>query len=131
MVTSLQDVEALLLRLDRTCERVAETLLVPVAPHQAPVALRLSQPVLVLQAEFGEVPKTDVAQLRVFRSLLELNASELMHAAYAVVGDTIVLSAALELVSLDPNELQAVLSDFELALAEHVGPLRKKIEGKL
>lgn len=131
MVTSLQDVEALIARLDRKYERVNDTLLVPVAPNQAPVALLLRQPVLVLQVEFGAVPETEVAQLRVFRSLLELNASELVHAAYAVVGDTIVLCAALELLSLDPNELQAVLSDFELALAEHVGPLRNKIEGKL
>lgn len=126
----MQDVEALLLRLDRKCERVADTLLVPVAPNQPPVALQLRAPVLVLQVEFGAIPANDVEQLRMFRSLLEINASELVHAAYAVVGDTIVLCAALELISLDPNELQAVLSDFELALAEHVGTLRNKIEGK-
>jgi hypothetical protein len=131
MVSSLQDIEALLLRLDQRCERVADTLLVPVAPNQPPVALQLREPVLVLQVEFGAIPETQEAQLRVFRSLLELNASELVHAAYAVVGDTIVLCAALELLSLDPNELQAVFSDFELALAEHVGLLRNKIEGKL
>jgi hypothetical protein len=31
------------------------------------------------------------------------------------------------LVSLDPNELEAVLSDFDLALSEHTGTLRQLI----
>lgn len=127
----MQDVEALLLRLDRKCELVKDTLLIPLAPEQPPVALQLRDPVLVLQLEFGAIPETEAAQLRVFRSLLELNASALVHASYALFGNTIVLGAALELISLDPNELQAVLSDFELALAEHVATLRHLTEGKL
>jgi hypothetical protein len=44
-----------------------------------------------------------------------------------VASDTLLLTAALELVSLDPNELEAVLSDFDLALAEHTATLRQLV----
>lgn len=121
MVTNVQDVEALLIRLDRKFERVDDTtVLVPLAPHQPPAALKMSDPVLVAQVEMGAVPETDDAKLRMFQKLLELNGSALVHASYALAQDSVVLMAALELVSIDPNELEAVLSDFELALAEHV-----------
>jgi len=48
-----------------------------------------------------------------------------MHVAYGLEGDTIVLSAALELENLDLNELEALLSDVDLALARHVPTLRE------
>lgn len=127
MVNSPEDLESQLLRLDRKFERLDDgTVLVRISPNQPPAALRLSEPVLVLQVEIGKVPAQGQAEL--FRSLLELNGSSLLHAAYALAGDTILLVAALELASLDPNELEAVLSDFDLALAEHV-PQLKSIAG--
>jgi hypothetical protein len=48
-----------------------------------------------------------------------------MHVAYGVEADTVVLSAALELENLDLNELEAALSDVDLALARHVSVLRE------
>ena len=54
------------------------------------------------------------------RRLLELNASGLLHAAFGIDSGQILLSAALELQNLDTNELEAVLADLDLALAEHV-----------
>jgi hypothetical protein len=43
-----------------------------------------------------------------------------MHASYGIEAGTVVLSAALELENLDMNELEAILSDIDLALARHV-----------
>ena len=37
------------------------------------------------------------------------------------------LAAALELESVDPNELEAVLADIDMALAEHVPALRELV----
>jgi hypothetical protein len=128
MVTTADDVEAQLDRLDRRYERLDDgTILVRIGPGQAPAAIRLSAPVLVVQVEFGPVPKDPEKQRLVFRKVLELNTSDLVHAAYGVASETLVLTAALELVSLDPNELEAVLSDFDLALAEHTGALRQLV----
>ncbi|HTV21524.1 MAG TPA: hypothetical protein VMG12_22705, partial [Polyangiaceae bacterium] len=50
----------------------------------------------------------------------ELNASGLLHAAFGIESGQIVLTAALELQNLDMNELEAVLADLDVALAEHV-----------
>lgn len=126
MVTSPEDVEAQLDRLERKYERLDDgTLLVKIAPGQPPAALRLSAPILVVQVEFGKLPADPEKQRQLFRKVLELNASDLVHAAYAIAEDTLVLMAALELASLDPNELEAVLSDFDLALADHTPLLQK------
>lgn len=126
MVSSVDDLEAQLLRLDRKFERLDEgTLLVRLAPDQAPLAMRFNPPLVVLQVEVGPVPADERQQLALFRRLLEMNGSDLVHASYALADGTIVLGAALETVSLDANELEAVLADFDLALAEHVGELRQ------
>lgn len=128
MVTTADDVEAQLDRLNRHYERLDDgTILVRMTAGQPPAAVRLSAPVLVVQVEFGPVPEDAEKQRLLFRKVLELNASDLVHAAYAVASDTLLLTAALELVSLDPNELEAVLSDFDLALAEHTATLRQLV----
>jgi hypothetical protein len=125
MVSSPDDVEALLERLDRKFERLNDgILLVRIAANQPPAALRLSEPVLVAQVEIGKVPGDAEKQRQLFRKVLELNASDLVHAAYAMASDTLVLIASLQLSNLDPNELEAVLSDFDMALSEHTPVLK-------
>jgi hypothetical protein len=52
----------------------------------------------------------------------------MVHSAYGLEGDRIVLAAALELVSLDLNELEAVLADIDLALAEQVPTLHEIVK---
>jgi hypothetical protein len=88
------------------------------------VALRLAPPVLVAQVDIGPAPTEDAAGAALFRKLLVLNATALLHAAYGIDGGTIVLSAALELRNLDLNELEAVLADLDMALANQVPTLR-------
>lgn len=119
------------MRLDRAFQKVDDTLIVPLGINQPPAAIRLSAPVLVLQVEIGPVPTSEDAKLGMFQQLLELNGHALLHSAYALTGGTIVLVSALQLVSLDQNELEAVLADFDLALGEHVALLRQSAGGKL
>jgi tetratricopeptide (TPR) repeat protein len=68
------------------------------------------------------------AALATFRRLLELNATELLHAGYGVAGDTVLLVAALEAESIDLNELEAVLASFDMALASHVPGLSEMLK---
>ena len=89
------------------------------------VALRVAAPVLVAQIDIGQAPTDDATAAPLFRKLLVLNATALVHAAYGVEGSTIVLSAALELKNLDLNELEAVLADLDMALANQVPTLRE------
>jgi hypothetical protein len=125
MIQADADLEAYLTRLERPFERLGDGTYVIGGAGRPLVALKLAPPVLVVQVEIGEAPKGLEATARIFRKLLELNASALLHAAYGLEGERIVLSSALELASADIGELEAVLADVDLALAEHVAALHE------
>jgi hypothetical protein len=126
MIQSNEDLEGYLLRLERRFERAEDgTYLLSMGADRPLVALRVAAPVLVAQVDIGQAPADDVAGAVLFRKLLVLNATALVHAAYGIEGDKIVLSAALELKNLDLNELEAVLADLDMALANQVPTLRE------
>jgi len=60
-----------------------------------------------------------------YEELLRLNASDLVHGAYGISDASVVLTCTLQLENLDYNELQGVLDDFSLALANHYEKLSK------
>ena len=127
MIRSNEDLEGFLGRLERRFEKLPEgTYIVSMGAGRPLVAMRLAPPVLVLEVVIGKVPAAPPDQLAtLYRRLLELNADGLLHAAYGLQGDQIQLSAALELESVDLNELEAVLADLDMALAEQVPALRE------
>lgn len=128
MVSTAEDLEALLNRLGRHFEAAADgTYLVSLGIGLPTAALRLAPPVLVVRVLIGPAPQ-GAGQAEVFRTLLEHNASSLLHVAYGLEKKRIVLGSALELESLDLNELEAVMADMEMALAEHVPTLRKLVQ---
>ncbi len=123
MVTANDDLNHLLLKLGYRAEQLADgTFLVALRGSPIPVALRLAAPVVVARVSIGRLPAQHSAPL--LRALLELNATELVHASYGLTGEDIVLSAALESSSLDPNELEALLAELDVALAEQLPRLR-------
>ena len=126
MIQSNEDLEGYLLRLERRFERAEDgTYLLSMGADRPLVALRVAAPVLVAQVDIGQAPADDFAGAVLFRKLLVLNATALVHAAYGIEGEKIVLSAALELKNLDLNELEAVLADLDMALANQVPTLRE------
>ena len=130
MIQSNEDLEGYLSRLERRFERAEDgTYLLSMGADRPLVALRVAAPVLVAQVDIGQAPSDDATAAPLFRKLLVLNATALVHAAYGLEGSTIVLSAALELKNLDLNELEAVLADLDMALANQVPTLRE-IRGK-
>jgi len=132
MVHTNEDLEAFLNRLERSFERVSDgTYVVRMGSGQPLVALRLAPPVLVVRTEIGRVPSDPTAASALYRRLLELNANALVHSAFGLEGDRVVLAAALVLESVDLNEIEAVLSDLDLALAEHVPNLHHIVQSKV
>ena len=126
MIQSNEDLEGYLHRLERRFERAEEgTYFVSIGADRPLVALRIAAPVLVAQVDIGLAPVDAAAAAPLFHKLLVLNATALLHAAYGIEGEKIVLGAALELQSLDLNELEAVLADLDLALANQVPTLRE------
>ena len=69
-----------------------------------------------------DLPRSGREEL--YRTLLSLNTTDMVHGAFGLEGDTVVVIHALELENLDLNELEAALSDVDLALARHVPILR-------
>lgn len=122
MATSTEDLGAFLTRLDRRFDKVDDnTYLVSLGSGKPPAALRVQTPVVLVQVVVGGAPAGNTArEAALFRRLLELNATDLMHAAYGIENQQIVLGAALELDTMDIGELEAVLANIDMALAEHV-----------
>ncbi len=87
------------------------------------VIVTLAGPVVVFRVKIMEVPRHQREDL--FRTLLELNASEMMHGAYGVEGDAVVISDALQVENLDFNEFAATVDDITLAVSSHHGRLAK------
>ncbi len=117
-----KDIEAYLDRLGRTyADKGEHSTFVLNGPHGVHIALRVEPPLVVLRANVGKVPTGHENAL--FRRLLELNASELLHSSYGLVDSDIFLGSALALENLDLNELQVVLDEFDLALAQHTEAL--------
>lgn len=123
MPRTVEDVENYLLQLDRPFEVEGGTFVVTGRSGMTPIAVRVAPPIVAVRAAIGPVPSDASHQLRIFRRLLEYNATDLMHASYGIEDSTIVLSAALALENLDANELEATLADIDLALASHVPAL--------
>ena len=124
MPKTAEDVENYLLQLDRRYDNDAGTLLVQSANEGPPIAIRVVPPIVAVRVSIGAVPEDAAHQVRLFRRLLEYNATDLMHASYGLEQNSVVLAAALELENLDKNELEATLSDMDLALARHVSVLK-------
>ncbi len=120
MPRTAEDVENYLLQLDRRYDNDGGTYLVTGGQGSTPIAIRVAPPIVAIRVAIGPIPEDAAHQTRFFRRLLEYNATDLMHISYGVDGNQVVLSAALELENLDLNELEATLSDVDLALARHV-----------
>jgi hypothetical protein len=87
------------------------------------IVVTLAGPVLVFRVKLMEIPRHHREDL--FRTLLELNATEMMHGAYGIEGEAVVISDALQLENLDYNEFAATVDDITLAVASHLGRLAK------
>lgn len=63
-----------------------------------------------------------------YRTLLELNAKEMLHGAYAIEEEAVVIVGALEVENIDDNEFQAVIDSFSLAISTHYEMLKDDIQ---
>ena len=81
------------------------------------VAVMHADPLVILRVPVMEVPAKN--RLELFTKLLELNAGDLLHGAYAMENDKVVLIDTLEYETMDFAEFRAALDAFSLALAQH------------
>jgi len=87
------------------------------------VAVMQAEPLVIVRAEIMDVPKNNVLEL--FTKLLELNAADVIHGAYALDKNKIVLIDTLHYETMAYKDFQAVLDSFSLALSDHYPILSK------
>ncbi len=125
---SREDLESFLIRTEMDHREIGEAmwLVDPVRDaeedHPA-VVVSLSPPLVIFRAAIGMVPEGDQARLTLFQDLLELNATDMVHGAYGLEGDEIILTDALEIVDLDYSEFLASLESLSLAVTSHAKQL--------
>jgi hypothetical protein len=118
------DVQAYLERMELPYEEPREgTWIVSGMDGVDNLVVTLAGPVLVFRVKMMDIPRGQREEL--YRTLLELNATEMMHGAYGIEGDSIVIMDALQLENLDYNEFAATIDDISLAVASHHGRLAK------
>ncbi|HEX6926877.1 MAG TPA: hypothetical protein VF167_15750 [Longimicrobiaceae bacterium] len=123
MVTR-EDVESFLLRMELEVEEVEPGMWVAHhADDSARLVVHYSPPLVVLRTKVMDVPDDEQRCLELYRRLLELNATDLVHGAYGIEEGDIILSDSLELENLDFNEFQASVDSMQLAVASHLESL--------
>jgi len=85
------------------------------------VVVTIDEPIVIVRARVMSVPATKQAEL--YETLLKLNASDMVHGAYALDGEDIVLLDTLEYGTMDKEEFEAALDSISLALSRHYGIL--------
>ena len=125
MVTK-EDIESYLDRIDSGTASISEpkpgTWVVKTVAG-AEVVVFFAPPVVILRVTVMNLPASEPRRGELLRELLELNARDLVHGAYGLEGDRVVLTDTLELENLDFNEFEASFDSITLALASHLGAL--------
>lgn len=126
MVTR-EDVVNFLTRMDMAYEEVGEGIWLAYAGEHdgggAPLVISHTPPVLVFRLKVLDAPRDGQKCAELYRRLLEANATDLVHAAYGLEDDDVILTESMELENLDFNEFQATVDSFQMAVATHLESL--------
>ncbi len=90
------------------------------------LAISIAGPVVAFRLKVMDLPAAGREQL--YRALLGLNTTEMVHGAFGLEGDAVVVVHALELENLDFNEFQAVIDDMTMVASKHYPFLSKFVE---
>jgi len=116
-----EDVESFLIRMDMDFEELDEGMyLVRSRNGGPPIVIHHSEPLLLLRLGIMDLPDDGADLTELFRTLLTLNATDVVHGAYGIEEDEIILSDTLELQTLDFAELQASIESLQMAVSGHL-----------
>jgi hypothetical protein len=81
------------------------------------VAVAVNEPLVVVRVKVMELPEKNREEFML--TLLKLNGSDLVHGAYAVVDQDVVLIDTLNYETMHLEDFQATLDAISMALPEH------------
>ena len=91
------------------------------------IAVMYADPLIIIRVQVMDAPEKD--RLEFFAKLLELNACDMIHGAYGLEGNKVVIIDTLEYESLDYSEFRATLDAISLSLTQHY-PILSVYRGK-
>lgn len=125
---SAEDIEGFLIRLGAEYDALGNNVWL-VKETTPPTVLSIAGEVIVFRVKVLDLPRVKADQLvALYRELLTLNATEMLHGAYGLEETAIVITDALQLENLDFNEFQATMDDLGLAVNKHY-PLLSRYVG--
>ena len=81
------------------------------------VAVMYDEPLVIIEVQVMDAPKERRQEF--FAKLLELNAGDMIHGAYGLDGDKVIIINTMEYDTLDYSEFRAALDAISLALTQH------------
>jgi|TARA_B110000116_G_C16732076_1_gene534212 hypothetical protein len=130
IMVSREDLESFLIRMDLEYEEVDEGMyLTRGEDGGAPVVVHHADALLLIRMKVMDMPGEGSNSLALYRTLLELNANEIVHGAYGIEDGDLILSDTLELETLDFLEVQASIESITLAAATHMEQIRNLANG--
>jgi hypothetical protein len=88
--------------------------------------IAMADSLIIMRTNVADAPKAKREAL--FADLLRLNASDMVHGAYALDGEKIVIVDTLEAETMDIEEFQASIDAIGLALSQHYKVLAKYLK---
>jgi hypothetical protein len=117
-----EDIESYLLKMGLPFEQLAPEIWNIKDEHEN-LLVSIAGPVVVFRVKVMDLPRTNKEAL--LETLLRLNTTDMVHGAFGIEEDAVVVVHALELENLDFNEFQAVIDDITLAISKHYPALSK------
>lgn len=127
-----EDIEAYLLRSNHPFQEIAEAtwLVGDASGSRENIVVHTDDGLCIFRLKVLDLSSIEPSkQGDFYRSLLELNATEMVHGAYGISDGMVLLTASHLLENVDYNEFAAVLEELVLAMANHherLGKFRRK-----
>lgn len=118
-----EDVESYLMKTGLPYDQIGPAMWKIKPQGEENLVIDIAEPVVVFRMKVMELPRGGREAL--FDQLLRLNASDMVHGAFGIEKDSVVIGCALELENLDFNEFQAVIDDISIAIGKHYPALKK------
>jgi hypothetical protein len=112
-----EDIESYLMKIGLPYEQVKPGIWLLKLEGCDNFVISMAGPVVAFRVKVMDQPKADREAL--YSALLTLNTNEMVHGAFGLEGDAVVIVHALALENLDMNEFQAVIDDVSMAIAKH------------
>ena len=121
----MSKIESYMINLGFTFEEVGENtwIINDEKSGLAPVLVLVEEPLLILRINVTTLPNHNNEEF--FKTLLSLNATDLVHGAYAISDNEVILIDTLQYGTMDIEEFQASLDSIGLAMAGHYPILSK------